>query len=220
MSPLLLWQLADSAFPSGGFTHSGGFEAAVQHGDARTIDDVDRLVRASVRQAGRGTLPFAVAAHHDREQLPGLDARIDLFLNQPVSNRASRAQGLALINTAARVFHTSSVLALADCVAARRLAGHHAPIFGALMGALGVDLDTASQLFLYQTARSVISAATRLGVIGMFDGQRLQQHAAGEIQRTLDVCRGIAPEDAAQVAPLLDLYQSTQDRLYSRLFQS
>jgi urease accessory protein len=31
----LLWQLADSAFPTGGFAHSGGLEAAWQHGEIR-----------------------------------------------------------------------------------------------------------------------------------------------------------------------------------------
>src|SRR5437879_1178099 len=104
MNSLLLWQLSDSAFPSGGFTHSGGLEAALQFGDIANGADVSRSATAAIRQAGYGALPFVLAAHRGSATLTDLDARADLFLNQPVSNRASCAQGRALISTATRVF--------------------------------------------------------------------------------------------------------------------
>jgi urease accessory protein len=88
------------------------------------------------------------------------------------------------------------------------------------MQALGVDLDTTCRLFLFQAARSPISAAVRLGVIGMFDGQSIQAAVGDSIERTLVACRARSLDDMAQTSPILDLYQSTQDRLYSRLFQS
>jgi urease accessory protein len=217
---LLLWQLADSAFPAGGFTHSSGLEAAVHYGDARTGDDVCRIAVTVVRQAGYGALPLAAAAHHDRSALPALDAAADLFLNQPISNRASRAQGLALLGTARRVFPAAALERVAECVQDHGLCGHHAPIFGAVLACLAIDADTTGRLLLYQAARSVIVGAVRLGVIGMFDGQRLQPIVAQEIDRTLDACRDRRPDELVQTAPILDLYQSTHDRLYSRLFQS
>ena len=220
MNELLLWQLSDSAFPGGGFTHSGGFEAAFQHGEGRLPEDVRRIALLAVRQAGRGAAPFVVAAHREPANLAALDARIDLFLNQPVSNRASRAQGLALASTAARVFPTVALHQLAESVKSDRVHGHHAPIFGAVLNALSVDAETTARLFLYLSARSVISSAVRLGAIGTFEGQRFQRDVADEIDRTLEACRHITPDDAAQTAPILDLYQSTHDRLYSRLFQS
>ncbi|HZH77778.1 MAG TPA: urease accessory protein UreF, partial [Archangium sp.] len=38
-------QLADSAFPTGGFAHSGGLEAAVQQGEVRGREGLERFVR-------------------------------------------------------------------------------------------------------------------------------------------------------------------------------
>jgi len=165
-------------------------------------------------------LPLVAAAHGQLADLPALDARADLFLNQPVSNRASRAQGMSWLTTARRVFSGEAIEAVADAVRRHGLCGHQAPIFGAVTRALNVDLDTACRLFLFHTARGPISAAVRLGVIGMFDGQRIQAAMGGPIEQTLNACRDLGPDDIAQAAPILDLFQSTQDRLYSRLFQS
>src|SRR5262245_14461800 len=114
---LLLLLLSDSAFPSGGFTHSGGIEAARHYGEIRTVEDVERAAKIVVRQAGRGSLPFVAAAHRQPEDLQVLDERIDLFLNQPISNRASRAQGQALLQAAMRVFPAERVAQLADNIA-------------------------------------------------------------------------------------------------------
>lgn len=220
MNALLLWQLADSAFPSGGFTHSGGLEAAAQYGHVRSGQDVWHAAAAALRQAGHGALPFVLAAHRRLEDLPALDARADLVLNQPVSNRASRAQGQALLRTAGRVFPDVGVDRVADVVAAHRLCAHHAPIFGAITAVLDVDRDAAGRLFLYQSGRAVLAAAVRLGLIGVFDAQRLQAALGPHVDETFTRCSGLAPDDAAQTTPIVDLLQSTQDRLYSRLFQS
>ena len=220
MNELLLWQLADSAFPSGGFTHSSGLEAAAQFGHVRTADDLWRAAVAAVRQAGHGGLPFVRAAHRRPEDLPALDARVDLFLNQPVGNRASRAQGQALLNSAIRIFPDAGLETIAAVVSEQGLCAHHAPLFGIVMLRVGVDTDEASELFLYQAGRSVLGAAVRLGLVGVFESQRQQAELTHQISATLSACRDIAADDAAQTTPIVDLLQSTQDRLYSRLFQS
>ena len=216
----LVWQLVDSAFPSGGFTHSGGLEAAAQHGDVATVDDVGRTAAVAVKQAGRLTLPIVLAAHRSPGEVESLDALADLVLNQPVGNRASRAQGRSFLASAARVFPQAPIHQLAEETRVEDRAGHHAPIFGAVLSHLGLDADTTARLFLYHTGRTVTAAGVRLGLLGVFDAQRLQPALAQEIDATLDGCRSLRLADIAQTAPILDLFQSTHDRLYSRLFQS
>ena len=89
----------------------------MQHGDVATPADLQRLAETAVRQAGRGSLPFVLAAHASADRLPELDAFIDVVLNQPVSNRASRAQGRAFLGSARQIFGGAPVQSVADRVA-------------------------------------------------------------------------------------------------------
>lgn len=216
----LLWQLADSGFPAGGFAHSGGLEAALHHGEVADADALWSLVLAAIAQAGHGALPLVTAAYSDMGDLAELDALCDAFLSNPVPNRASRAQGQAFLSTCARAFPESSAGALQAAVRREGLCGHHAPVFGATLMLLGVERSAAQRLCLYLTGRGAISAGIRLGVIGAYDAQRLLSAIGPEIDRTIERCAHLGPLDITQTAPRLDLLQSTHDRLYSRLFQS
>src|SRR6185312_5576255 len=57
MPALLLLQLGDSAFPAGGFAHSGGLEAAAQLGEVKGAEAVRAFCEQSLWQTGRGALP-------------------------------------------------------------------------------------------------------------------------------------------------------------------
>ena len=58
----------------------------------------------------------------------------------------------------------SELLAIVD---ERRCYGHNAVMFGAVCGCLGIsDVEVVRSLFLFNTLRTVIAAAVRLGVVG------------------------------------------------------
>jgi urease accessory protein len=212
-----LLQLADSAFPAGSFAHSAGLEAAAQAGEVQGADGVRRFVREAIWQAGWGALPLVRAALGDDAALPLLDARANAFLSNHVANRASRTQGRAFLSTAARVF-PEQIAPLRARAAGLKL--HLAPIWGAAMSALAIPLPDAQGVFLWSTARNVLSAAVRLGLTGTHEAQALLWGLGPLLDEVQEACCQLGVEALAQPAPLADLLQGTHDRLYSRLFQS
>lgn len=217
---LLVWQLIDSGFPSGGFAHSAGLEAAVQHGHVTDSAGVRAFARQSLAQCGRSALPLVTAAYRCPEDVTQLDELCDVFLSNPIGNRASRAQGRALLTAVARSFPEAQTTPLAARVRIDAAAGHYAPLFGALFNVLDVSLIDTQRAFVFVASRSVSSAAVRLGLIGAYEAQTIQAGLAPHIETVIHKCSALAPHDIAQTAPLIDLFQSTHDRLYSRLFQS
>lgn len=207
----LLWQLVDSAFPTGGFAHSAGIEAAWQHGEIPSRAALASFIEASLRQLGHASLPFVTAAHRDPNQVAELDQLCDACASNHVANRASRLQGRALLNSAQRIFGLAPVDA--PC-------GHFAPVFGTVTRALEIQRDTAVHLFFFNHLRSLTASAVRLNIVGPLEAQTLQHQFALTALDVIRACIDLDTEDVAQTAPLLELWQGAQDRLYSRLFQT
>jgi urease accessory protein len=214
----LVWQVVDSAFPTGVFAHSWGLEAAWHQGEVPNIDALRRFLDASIQQTAYGTLPLMVAAYRRPDCWHALDELADAFLTNAVANRASRVQGRTLMSTAARVWPSDAMAAAAS--SAERGCAHVAPISGVVFQLIGLPLEMAREAMLFGAARGVLSAAVRLGIVGSYRAQRMQHDAGRSLPALLERSRGLDADDVCQTAPLLDMLHAAHDRLYSRLFQS
>ncbi len=218
-----LWrilQIADSGFPAGGFAHSAGLEAAANLGHVATADALERFLVAHLWNVGHASMPFVGAAHDRPAGVGELCGWIDATLTNHVANRASRTQARAFLATCAEVFAEAEIGALAERVRRRECTAHLAPVFGAVLRALGVGRDETLALHLQLALRGLTSAAVRLGIVGPLEAQRLQVRHRATLDAVLARCSAIEPDDAASVAPLHDVFGAKHDRLYSRLFQS
>ncbi|MGC4033883.1 MAG: urease accessory UreF family protein [Tepidisphaeraceae bacterium] len=219
-SPWLLWQTIDSAFPIGGFAHSGGLEAAVQLGFVDDADSLADFVRTSLFQTARLACPFVTEAWQRPADAETLSQQFDVLLVNDAANRASRALGMAVL-AAGETIAPDSPVAAARKIARQNRAFAHLPVaFGVLTKSIGLDETAAVDVYLFQTARSLYSAAVRLGLVGPMAMQRLLADCAKDRDGLIALARRTTIDTAAQTAPTLDVLQSLHDRLYSRLFNS
>lgn len=213
----IVLQLADSAFPTGGFAHSAGLEAMLQTGE---LASTERFCADLIDQLADGSLPIVAAAHDDPSRLAELDAFTRATLWSHVAARASRTQGRALLDVAARSFRHAVLVEARARLSRTELDGHLAPVFGFVTRALGVPRDEALATFLHLGLRGALSAAVRLGCIGPSEAQAVHHRLHPILEAALSRARTLGEGDIAQTAPLVELVQATHDRLYSRLFQS
>ena len=216
----MIWQLVDSAFPSGGFAHSAGLEAAVQWGELESPDALELFIRDSLVQAGRTAIPIVTALHRQQHSFAELDRLSEALLTNHVANRASRNQGRALLASSISAFDLPRLKALKQAIREQGLPSHQVPVWAAVTEALIVSVEQASRMFLFQLLRSLISSAVRLHAIGPLGGQALQYQLSPFVEEVFRQGHARGLDEVAQSAPLLEIFQGTQDRMYSRLFQS
>lgn len=215
-----LFQLVDSAFPVGAFAHSGGLEAAVQLGEVASADEVRAFVEASVQQCANLPCPFVKHVIASPTTYMESDAIFDAMLRNDIANRASRAQGQALLATSADVWAGESLTQARGTLKSGKWVGHLPIAFGLVAWALRLDARTALDAYLFCHLRSLLSAAVRLGVTGSREAQRLQSDLSQRRDGWLETALSLEIDDAAQTAPMLELLQAQHARLYSRLFVS
>lgn len=220
VSDWVIWQLADSAFPSGGFAHSGGLEAAKQLGEVDGPPRLAEFLKSSLLQAARGAVPFALAAARDVARVAEYDRANDAFLSNQIANRASRAQGQGYLAAACRTLGRPELTALRAVVREQQLPGHWAVVFGVVGGIMGIEPQRLARLLLFVTLRGLVSSAVRLGVVGPMQAQSLQFELGPYGESLADRALDWGVDDAAQTSPVIELTQGLHDRLYSRLFLS
>lgn len=254
-----LFLLSDSALPLGSFAFSAGLESFLAHRPkhSHTSAAFSRFLTLSLASIASTTLPYVIAGHEHPSQLLDLDNDLDASTSCVVAKRASVRQGRALLGVWERSFrqHISREAHLVTNEAAEArtaleafttalkaqppeigmhahdfpLHGHLPPLFGTTCAALSIPLMHALYVYLFNHAKTIISAAIRASISGPYQAQGV---LASEFLRSkiwalvveevgLDGAKERrGREDAGQSVPVLDLWGGRHEIVYSRIFNS
>ncbi|WAR25452.1 UREF-like protein [Mya arenaria] len=218
-SLLYILQLSDSGFPTGGFSHSGGLEAALKVNYISEKDSLKTYFNSCLENIGSFMVPFmrdAYRLYGEMESLVRLDRLCEACTPNHVARRASSRQGSSLLDTSQRVFSVSSLVEVGD-----NLPCKHLPVvYGVVCASLGVDIHTATVAFIFTGIRTMVASSVRLDLLGPIEAQAVQRELQKEIPAVIERHKQRSSEDACMLFPQADICQNTHDTMFTKLFYS
>ncbi|KAG3115013.1 hypothetical protein PI124_g744 [Phytophthora idaei] len=213
-----VWQMVDSLYPTGGFAHSLGLEAATQEGLV-TAASLRDFLSASLHQSANFALPLVFSAHQIAtmpdfdtntlvESVLSLNSRTTALYSNHVARKASFAQGAALLRLALSTYAPSyprvqTLLTIRKEAKMGKQGGvHHAVLLGVVCALLGVEAEPTQRMYLFVTTRDVLSAATRLNLVGPLEAAKLQFETTSLLEKVFQAKKNRAVEDSYSSAPL------------------
>jgi urease accessory protein len=221
---LPLLQLADSALPIGGYSHSWGLEAAVDWGLVRNALSLEAWVRSWLFEVV-GPLEGVVVAGVCRAVQKGdwaavLEANdlLEASLAPSTLRSASHEMGEQLLALAeAWPWASERATTLRESQDATRW--HHAVVFATLAASMA-EPEQAVAVYLHQVALGMIGAGVRAIPIGHTHGQQILARLHDDIN---DLAAELATRNlqtAGSFSPAYEILCHAQTLLYTRLFRS
>jgi urease accessory protein len=215
---LRLLQLGDSALPIGGYSHSWGLEAAIDHGDVRDAASLERWVRLWLRHSIGPCEGIVVAAVCGGAAAAEANDLLEATVVPMTLRHASREMGGQLLNLADAWAWAAA--AVAGLRAASPGPWHHAPVFATLAAAAGAVPTDALLVYLHQAALGVISAGVRAVPVGHTHGQQVLTRLHDDIRDLASELAGRDLSTAGSFCPAYEVLCHAQTHLYTRLFRS
>ncbi|KQB84401.1 urease accessory protein UreF [Corynebacterium oculi] len=220
---LALMQLADSALPTGAFSHSLGFEGYMDAGLLTGPEEfaawLEMFVRAQLASTEAVIVREAYRAENGQEVRDLDDLATAAALPAEV-RRAGITMGVRLLSIAEQADPGPWLSPYARAVREGKAYGHQSVAWGLACRQLGIPEEEAVAAHLHATVISLTQNAVRGIPLGQDAGQRIIARARPWVEGATAASAGYGREDIGAMPPGLEITQMNHEVQRARMFMS
>lgn len=222
---LLLFQLTSSAFPSGSYTHSSGFESLLEDGIVKDAESLHFYLKVWLLESvARSDAPSVALTHkyienNQPEQLIELSNVLTGMKYSRGSFNSSVMVGKATFKNLVGSFSSlgrelESYMAFDP---EEEMEYHHAIIWGLITKIYGVGMIESVSAFLFSTFSGVLEVIARIIPLGQTDTQKILSESYGDLFDALNLSIGLGLTDLSSQSAIQDIAAMKHERLSMKL---
>lgn len=224
MNTFTLLQLADAAWPTGGFAFSQGLESQARIGLISDEKTFVEYLESYLGQIASYDLPFLNSGFElvldSSPDFLMLAEEWEAGMTTAPMKKASLTQGKAWLRLIDSVHPQLSSKLFCESLKVTQVEEHFLLVFIWSLKSLGCSLSDGQTLLFHMALRDQLSAAIRLGLIGPLQAQSFQSRFHAICDHYIQRYGNIKYTSACKTAPLIEIGQGYSPQLYSRLFQN
>mgnify|MGYP002510867666 CR=1 FL=1 len=223
---LSLFQLCDSNFPTGSFSHSFGLETYIQKDIVTDAKSFSEWLNVYVHEQLAYADGLAVRLAYDALEAEELEDIWELDRILTVQNLARESRdgtqrmGDRMLDIAQSIYEIPMLSTYMRKRRDKQAFGHPAIVFTMVGHHLQVEKETTILYYLYSTVVSLVQNAVRAIPLGQTAGQKIIYAFQQQLQQATDKIMKLDEEEFGVVSPGLELSQMQHERVGIRIFSS
>jgi urease accessory protein len=223
---LSLFQLCDSNFPTGAFSHSYGLETYIQEDKVHDQATFSQWLHVYLNEQliysdGLAShLVYEAIENQDFEKVWKVD-RMLTVQNLPRETReGTQRMGERMLNLVESLYEVPLLSQYRKRIKEKKSFGHPAIVFTIVGHHLGVPRSTTTLYYLYSTVSSLVQNAVRAIPLGQTAGQKTILDFQDALVQATAKIQDLSEDDFGIISPGLELSQMKHERVNIRIFMS
>ncbi|WP_188631054.1 urease accessory protein UreF [Lentibacillus kapialis] len=223
---LSLFQLCDSNFPTGAFSHSFGLESYIQadkvHNQATFAEWLEIYLMEQLVYAD-GLAAKIVYEALDDENLDNIWKMDRLLTVQNIARETregTQQMGKYMAKIAESIFDAPMLSLYKERISQKEAFGHSAIAFTMAGHYLNVPKQTTIMYYLYSTIANLVQNAVRAIPLGQTAGQKIIYSFQPKLEAAVNKIEQLEEIDFGAISPGIELSQMQHERVNVRIFMS
>lgn len=223
---LSLFQLCDSNFPTGAFSHSFGLESYIQENKVHNQETFFEWLKVYLHEqlvysdglASR--LVYEALMDDDLQQIWQLDHLLTIQNLPRETREGTQMIGDRMLRLTETIYGLSILSQYREEIKKKNAFGHPAIVFSMVAHGLSVTKQDTILYYLYSAISSQVQNAVRAVPLGQTAGQTISHQFIPELSQAVDRIMELTKDDFGIVSPGIELSQMKHERVNIRIFMS